>query len=337
LLTESQDRPITVRGQTISPALFLAPMAGVTHSAFRRLLADFGGYGALFTEMLSGPALLSENNKTSPYTKYRPSEGKLIYQLLLKSDENIPAIVEKLRALAPFAVDLNLGCPAPKIRKQAGGSALFADYERLERILAALRESWDGILTVKCRLGADLPGWRERFVRRLKCFENTGVDLVFVHPRFAGEKLRRRSRWSLFQWISEQTALPIIANGDITGPDSENLRAGTEGFISGVMIGRAAVVRPWLFRLLSEPSNLKPDYLEIWERYYSYVLEDFPPEKAIGRLKEFAAYYARNFFFGHELYRRVQGASSIPEIRAGAAEFLAGYPRTVEVPSIDGI
>ena len=321
----------------MSPALFLAPMAGVTHSAFRRLVADFGGYGALFTEMLSGPAVLSENNETSPYTKFRPNEGKLIYQLLLKDDKDVPAIVEKLRARSPYAIDLNLGCPAPRIRKQAGGAALFADYERMARVLEALRRSWDGVLTVKCRLGAEGPGWREELVHRLKCIENIGIDAVFVHPRFSGEKLRRRSRWSLFKWISEQTSLPTIANGDINGPNSGNLHLVKDGFISGVMIGRAAVVRPWLFRLISDNAAFEPDYQRIWERYYSYVMEDFPPEKAIGRLKEFAAYYARNFFFGHELYRRVQGASSIPEIHAGAMEFLESDPKTVAVPSIDGI
>ncbi len=312
-------------------------MAGVTHSAFRRLVADFGGYGALFTEMLSGPAILSENNEVSPYTRCRPTEGKLIYQLLLKSEENIPAIVEKLRALSPFAIDLNLGCPAPQIRKQAGGAALFADYERMARVLEALRKSWGGILTVKCRLGADRPGWREELARRLRCFESIGVDAVFVHPRFSGEKLRRRSRWSQLTWICEETSQPIIANGDITGPESENFRAFTEGFVSGIMVGRAAVVRPWLFRMLSDSHFFEPDYPAVWERYYSYVMEDFPPEKAIGRLKEFAAYYARNFFFGHELYRRVQGASSISELHAAAMKFLQSEPKTVAVPSIDGI
>ena len=99
---------ITLKTSTIKPALFLAPMTGITHSAFRRLVSQHGGYGALFTEMLSGPALLHEDLSTSPFTKTRECEGKVFYQLLLSGTEDIKAILDRISTTSPFGIDLNL-------------------------------------------------------------------------------------------------------------------------------------------------------------------------------------------------------------------------------------
>src|SRR5512134_3989837 len=112
--------PLVLRGVTFAPPLFSAPMAGVTHSAFRRLLSDFGGYGALYSEMLSGKYLLHEDLERSPWLKRRPAEGRVIYQLLMSDDDRLPEIAARLRRLAPDAIDLNLACDAPSVRKRHG-------------------------------------------------------------------------------------------------------------------------------------------------------------------------------------------------------------------------
>ncbi|MBN2037915.1 MAG: tRNA-dihydrouridine synthase family protein, partial [Chitinispirillaceae bacterium] len=147
-ITES----LTLRDRTVSPPLLCAPMAGITHSAFRRLVAGFGGYGALCTEMLSTRAVCSENNDVSPFTKKRACEGGVVYQLRATEPEEIPRAVIKLKNLQPFAIDINLGCPAPEVKRRGGGIELFDDRERLARVLGRARASWDGPLTVKCRL-----------------------------------------------------------------------------------------------------------------------------------------------------------------------------------------
>ena len=113
-------RSISLGNQTLTsaltPALFLAPMAGVTHSAFRRLLSDFGGYGALFTEMISASAFLHERSDISPFTKRRECEGPVIFQFRISGAEDVEAVIAKAAALEPAAIDLNLGCPAPRSR-----------------------------------------------------------------------------------------------------------------------------------------------------------------------------------------------------------------------------
>ncbi|MBD3317750.1 MAG: hypothetical protein GF344_18335, partial [Chitinivibrionales bacterium] len=210
-------RTLFLRDGTITPSLFCAPMVGVTHSAFRRLVADFGGYGALYSEMLSPTALMHESLEHSPYLKRRPEEGKVIYQLRLSGAEDIAKVIERLAEVDPFAIDINLGCPAPEIRKRAAGAALFRDVKRLEQVLAAVRSRWAGPLTVKCRLGDDSPEWRSEFLRRLVVFERCEIDAVAVHPRFVSEKLKRYARWEVFEWIAGETSIPLIANGDIGG------------------------------------------------------------------------------------------------------------------------
>ncbi len=318
---------LDINGKTIAPALFLAPMAGITNSAFRRLLSDFGGYGALTTEMLSASAFLHENPNQSAFSRRRECEGPVIYQLRTSGEENLEATFAKLEKQRPLAIDLNLGCPAPEIQKLASGAALFRDFERLKQVLKRIRACYRGTLTVKCRLGDDPERWREPFLERLKLFEDYDVHAITVHPRFSGEKLKRRARWREFPWIAAQTKLPVIGNGDICA--LSDIETNREFFspLAGLMLGRIVAQKPWIFREFSGHPLPEIDYAEIWLRLYRYTLEDLPPEKAIGRLKEFTTYYSNNFFFGHELYRGCLKARTVPEIRDAAVRFFDTNPK----------
>ena len=318
---------ITLNGKTIAPALFLAPMAGITNSAFRRLLADFGGYGALTTEMLSASAFLHENPAQSAFSKRRECEGRVIYQIRTSGEENIEATFAKLESQNPAAIDLNLGCPAPEIQRLASGAALFRDFQRLKQVLARIRSCYRGTLTVKCRLGDDPENWREPFIERLRLFEDFDVHAVTVHPRFSGEKLKRRARWKEFPWIAAQTRLPVIGNGDICRlQDIEDNRVCFRP-LAGLMLGRIVAQKPWIFREFALHPSLEINHAEVWDRLYRYTLEDLPPERAIGRLKEFTTYFSTNFFFGHELFRMCQGARNINEVREAAMRFFETNPK----------
>jgi tRNA-dihydrouridine synthase B len=328
--------PLCLKNLTIRPPLFLAPMAGITHSAFRRLVSDFGGHGALFTEMLSGKALLHEKIGATPFTIKRLQEGVVWYQLALSGDEDIPRIIDKLNMVGPAALDVNAACPAPEVLPRGFGASLFRDAARLERVLRTVRGHWEGALTMKCRIGDDNEKWRETFSDRMKLCVDIGVDAVFVHPRFFNEKLKHRARWELFEWICEQTSLPVIASGDIDGAEAISARGTLFAKVCGIMIGRIAVVKPWLFRDFGNPP-LPVDYAAVWNTFYGYVLEDFPPEKAIGRIKEFTRYFAQNFLFGHELASRVQSAQSLEILHERAVGFLSSNPAVTKKPSVAGL
>jgi tRNA-dihydrouridine synthase B len=318
---------ITLGRTVVAPGLFLAPLAGITHSAFRRLLADFGGYGALFTEMISASAFLREKPELSPFTKRRDQEGAVVYQFRISGMEDLEAVFHKAASLEALAIDLNLGCPAPKIQQQASGAALFRDFDRLKEVLTRIRRIHEGPLTVKCRLGDDPERWRQPFLERLRLFEDCGVQALTLHPRFSGEMLKRHARWSEFPWVAARTRIPVIGNGDICSV--KDVEAHREWFepLAGLMLGRIAVVKPWIFREFANLPSLPIDHAEVWERFYRYTLEDFPPERAFGRLMEFTSYFAQNFFFGHEMNKGIQRASSPGEIREAALRFLAAKPQ----------
>mgnify|MGYP001131689736 CR=1 FL=1 len=328
---------ISIKKKTIAPPLYLAPMAGVTHSAFRRLMADFGGYGALTTEMVSARALLNENIHRSPYTKRRDCEGVVIYQLLLNGEENLKSVVDKcLDHIQAEILDINLGCPAPSIRKMKGGFELFDDYDRLEKMIEVVRDAWPKPLTVKCRLGRDHPGWRDAFVKRIALFEKVGIDSITVHPRFSKEKLKRNARWSEFPWINSLTSLPIIANGDIKSKDDLKNNADFFADVSGIMIGRMAVIQPWVFRDWEQKTNAI-DYKMIWFRYFDYVREDFLPAQALGRIKEFTGYFSRNFTFGHRWTAQMQNAETLTMCENLTRSFFDLEPPVNSSPSIRSI
>jgi tRNA-dihydrouridine synthase len=316
---------IQIGSAAVKPALFLAPMAGVTNSAFRRLISDFGEYGALFTEMLSGSAFLYEQPDQSPFTKRRPNEGHVIYQFRLSGSEDIERIFTKVQELDCLAVDINLGCPAPEIQRQASGAALFRDFGCLKSVLTRVRSVYHGPLTAKCRLG-DNENWQNPFKERLLLFEDYGLCALTVHPRLSTERLKRRARWEVFPWITQSTNIPIIGNGDICAHTDIEKHMDCFEPLKGLMLGRIVAVKPWVFREFVGLIPIQIDYAEVWDRLYKYTLEDMPPEKAFGRLKEFTHYYAGNFVFGHLLRKAIQKAKTPPEIRDAALGYLSGKP-----------
>jgi tRNA-dihydrouridine synthase B len=327
--------PLTIRGLTLQPALFCAPMAELTHSAFRRLLADFGGCGAHVTEMLSGRKLLKEDLTRSPYSKRHPTEKRLFYQLMLRPDDPIAEIIARLRTVEPDAIDLNLACYAPVIRKMDACSRLFENVPALARVLQTVRGCWPGPLTAKIRLGSSTIGSEDRFVERLRVIEECGVDAITLHTRYFEDKFKRRSRHELFAWATAQTRLPIIANGDILGPQTLSEAPDRFAAVSGLMIGRMAVARPWLFASWNAPVSV--DYPEVWHRLCGYIGDDFLPAVALRRMRLFTKYFARNFHFGHTLDKAMQSASTLDDMRARADAFFATPQPVFDVPNLQGL
>ncbi|MEI6971840.1 MAG: tRNA-dihydrouridine synthase family protein [bacterium] len=326
---------VTIRGVTFEPALFCAPLAGLTHCSFRRLAAGFGGCGCFFTEMLAGRQILGEDLRKSPYHRRSPAEKRLIYQLMVHESDPLDRIVGRLSEIGPDGIDINLACHAPAVRNVNAGSSLFENIVGLETVLTAVRRHWSGMLTVKIRLGSKVPGYEDRFVRRLRLFEECGVDAITLHPRHLEDKHVRSARHECFAWAAAMTRLPIIANGDILG--AETIRANPAAFApaKGLMIGRMAVVRPWIFAAWSGPCVV--DHKETWLRMHEYICSDFKPSDALKRIKHFTKYFARNFVFGHTFHTAVSGAHSLDAARERACLFLDSNPALEDKPWLMGL
>lgn len=325
----------TIKGVSFRPALFCAPLAGLTHSAFRRVVAEFGGCGGFWTEMLAARQILREDEKTSPYLRRSPAEKRLIYQLMIRETDPIEQIAARVAEIGPDGIDLNLACHAPMIRRLDAGSRLFEDAAALAKVLNLLRKHWPGLLTVKIRLGRETPDWKAHFAERMKVFDNNGVDAVTVHPRFFEDKFKRRARLELIPWIASLTSLPLIVNGDITGPEILSQKPELFRPAAGLMIGRAAIAQPWIYAAWERPLNI--DYAAVWNRMADAICEDFSPEVAITRIKLFTNYYARNFHFGHGFYTAVYNAPTLEAVRERAAAFFAKSPAVHAKPELMGL
>ncbi len=241
---QTQPQAIQIRNLLIDPPLLLAPMAGLTHSALRRIIIGFGGVGLLSTEMLSAKRLPTENPHISPYLIRTERESPLSYQLLTSTDKEIGRAIDALHALNADAVDLNMGCPSSSVSKLGAGVMLMEQPDEARRIVAEARKRTSLPLSAKIRLGSDSDS------RKLKTFcsmlEDEGVDMLTVHARFKHESFSRRPRWAYIAEIKESVKIPVIANGGVFSvEDAETCLRVSRA--DGLMLGRGAVIRPWLF------------------------------------------------------------------------------------------
>lgn len=317
---------LSVGDLTLSPPLALAPMVGLSHSALRTLALELGGVGLLFTEMLSVTRLPEENASVSPFLLRYPEEQPLFYQLFVSPGQDIVPAVERLHQLGAQGVDLNLGCPAPNLRKQGAGCALTNDREQVRHIVAMLRATTRLPLSAKIRLGASLN--EDELLDFCRMLEGEGVDLLSVHGRLHKEKFCRRPRWDWIGKVKSAVCIPVLANGGIFSVEDAGKCLEISG-ADGLMIGRGAACRPWLFAEIAREIYgvpCSPSSLSLPEIYFRFVqlLERFRPERRLGRLKQFTHYYGQNFTFGHHLAIAVQTSASVEQASERARQFFFG-------------
>jgi tRNA-dihydrouridine synthase B len=319
---------IEIRDFQINPPLLLAPMAGITHSAFRQILSGFGGVGLLSTEMLSAKRLPSENPRISPCLIRTVLEKPLSYQLLIATERDIVPAIDALHKFQADAIDLNMGCPARSVGNYGAGFALMEQPENVRRIVIEARKRTALPLTAKIRLGVELDE------QKLKSFctmlEDEGIDMLSVHARLKKESFARRPRWEWIAKIKEWLKIPVIANGGIFSVQDAKDCLRVSG-ADGLMLGRGAVIKPWFFAEIArdiygcniaEPAVSLP---VVYNNFVDLVNELFQPERRLGRLKEFTHYFANNYKFGHQLGSRIQSSSSMNEARERADIFFENY------------
>jgi tRNA-dihydrouridine synthase B len=299
-------------------------MAGLTHSALRQIFSGFGGVGLLSTEMLWAKRLPTENSRISPYLVRTASEKPLSYQLLVCTDREIGPAIDALHKLQADAVDLNMGCPDRSVNKSGGGFALMEQPQNTRRIVIEARRSTRLPLTAKIRLGVEINE------QALKDFcimlEDEGIDMLSVHARLKKESFARRPRWEWIARIKEWLRIPVVANGGIfTVRDARDcLRlSGADG----LMLGRGAVVKPWLFAEIAgelyDCNIIRPlvSLPAVYGNFIDLISELLRPERRLGRLKEFTHYFAGNYTFGHLLSSGIQNSKSVEEAREKAGVF----------------
>ncbi|MBB5346393.1 nifR3 family TIM-barrel protein [Desulfoprunum benzoelyticum] len=315
---------LALRGLTIAPPLALAPMVGLSHSALRTLVVEEGGAGLLFTEMLAARKLPQESDQTSPYLIRGKEERPLFYQLFLTEKEDIAPAVDRLHQLHAQGIDLNLGCPAPQLRRHGAGVFLTGDPQRVRILIQTLRAATNLPVSAKIRLGECLD--EGRLLAFCRMLEGEGVDLLTVHGRLDKEKFCRRPRWDWIGMVKGAVTIPVLANGGIFSVEDARQCLQVSG-ADGLMLGRGAACRPWLCAEIARRvygQQIAPTgrtAQEVFNRFATLLEERFPLERRLGRLKQFSHYFAQNFQFGHILATSVQNSLTMDEAKRQAEEF----------------
>jgi len=264
------DPPLKIAHLPLDSPFLLAPMAGFTDSAFRRICRRLGA-GLVFTEMASVEGLRRRSDKTLHYLEAGPEERPVAGHLYGADPDAFAEAAAVAESLGRFdLIDINCGCPVPKIARKGAGAALLRDPGKIEAIVKAVRRSCRLPVTVKTRPGTD-PA-RPRIRETLRAVEDGGGAAIIVHGRWGRDRHQGEADWELIAEIRAAAAIPVIGNGGIesAGEAREKLRRFR---VDGVMIGRAAIGNPWIFAEAKSLLEGKPFIPPVPEKRYRVIVE----------------------------------------------------------------
>lgn len=277
--------------------VFLAPLAGVTDIAFRGLCKE-KGCGLVYTEMISAKALDYNNENTKEMLRFSKDEVPIAVQIFGHEPEVMGRICDYFNHAKEIClIDINMGCPAPKIVKNGEGAALMKNPKLASEIVKAVKASTDKPVTVKFRKGYDESNINA--VEFAKILEKSGADCITIHGRTRQQMYEGEADWEIIKRVKESVSIPVIGNGDVfSTEDAERIVEVTN--CDGIMIGRGALGNPWIFNQIQQKLNGEPityptdqEIIDTCIEHIKRAIKYHGENKAAREMKKHIAWYIK--------------------------------------------
>ena len=293
-----QSSALKIGDVRIEPPLVLAPMAGVTNHAFRLICKQAGGCGLVSSEMVSAYALRHRHQRTLAMLDWTDEERPVAVQVFGAAPEIVAEGARIAEQAGADIVEVNMGCPAPKVVKTGAGAALLRDLPKAEAVLAAVVGAVRVPVTVKTRKGWDES--QETAVELARMVEACGGSGIAVHGRTVAAGYSGKADWDLIRRVREAVGITVIGNGDVRTPEDAR-RMFDETGCDGVMIGRAALGNPWIFArihtyLQTGTAPPEPDFgarIEGALRHARLLVECLGENRAVREMRGHIAWYLK--------------------------------------------
>lgn len=277
--------------------ILLAPMAGITDLPFRLICKEFEP-GLVTTEMVSSKAILYDDSKTKKLMNIK-GEKRPISMQIFGSDVEAMSYASKYVSELADIVDINMGCPAPKVTKNGDGSKLLLDLEKAKDVIEAVVKNSEVPVTLKIRAGWD----KENIVAEevAKIAEQAGISAITIHGRTRDEFYSGQADLEIIKKVKESVNIPVIGNGDIRDEESA-IEMFEKTNVDGIMIGRAALGNPWIFEKIiyflktgeKLPDRPLKEKLELIKRHLELEVQEKGEYTAVREFRKHIAYYTKN-------------------------------------------
>ena len=311
-------KPFKIRNIEIDPPLILSPMAGVTDYTFRRLIKRRGGVGLVVSEFISVEGLTRGNPKSKRQMRFDEEERPFAVQIFGGQVGRMVMGAEMAEEIGADILDVNCGCPAPKVVKNGGGSGLLKDVPRLETILKEIKKTITIPLTLKLRTGFSES--TINVVDVAKMAEQCGVEHIQVHGRTRDQGYKGLANWDLIKQVKHAVSIPVSGNGDVTTIEY-GLQKWREAGTDGILIGRGAMQNPWIFRQFADAlagGEIYQPSLEEKKRvlleFFGMCREEMPELPALGKMKQLAGQFTKGLVGGAQFRQTLYHSHSAEEI-----------------------